>query len=165
MFDKELFMFQEDIDFSWRARILGYKVKPCWESKLYHYYGGTAKVKLDSRRRLNSSYFRRYHNDRNVLRNVMKNYSLPVALPILFLLLIFFCAEMVLFLFLRDAKAVKCYLSAIRWNIDNFKNTLKFRQQVQSSRRVSDWKLMNKMYWQYSKLLLFLKFELPKFQD
>ncbi|OGK17800.1 hypothetical protein A2866_05560 [Candidatus Roizmanbacteria bacterium RIFCSPHIGHO2_01_FULL_39_8] len=165
MFDEELFFFQEDIDLSWRARIFGYNVIPCPKIKFYHYYGGTAKLNLDSRRRLRTSYFRRYYNDRNAIRNIIKNYSFPIVIPILSMLIFFYFLEMALFLFLRDLRAVKCYLNAFRWNLVHIKDTLRARRTVQKGRRVSDWNLMRDMYWQYSKLILFLKFELPWFQD
>ncbi len=165
MFDEELVNFQEDIDLSWRARIFGYKILPCNDAKFYHYYGGTALLKVDSKRRLGTSYFRRYYNDRNAMRNIIKNYSYPALIPILSLLIFFYFIEMLLYFFLRDMRAVKCYLRGFKWNIIHLKNTLKLRKIIQAKRKVSDWKLLNKMYWQYSKLILFLKFELPKFQD
>lgn len=165
MFDEELFFFQEDIDLSWRARILGYKIIPCRTAKFYHYFGGTARLKVDSKKRLRTSYFRRYYNDRNAVRNIIKNYSFPLVMPILSMVIFFYLLEMTLFLFLRDLRAVKCYLNSLRWNLLHIKNTLKARQFVQNRRRVSDWTLMQDMYWQYSKLKLFLKYELPRFQD
>lgn len=166
MFDETLFIFQEDIDLSWRAKILGYAVIPVRQAKFYHYYGGTAKLDVDSvDRRYRTSYFRRYYNDRNAMRNVIKNYSFPLVIVIIPLLTIFYISEMTLFLLLWDLKAVMCYIKTFHWNLKNLKNTLVLRRKIQKKRKVSDWVLIKDMYWQYSKLILFLRFGLPKFQD
>lgn len=164
MFDETLFIFQEDIDLSWRAKIQGYSIIPVREARFYHYYGGTARLDIDSKRRYRTSYFRRFYNDRNAMRNVLKNYSFPVVMVIFPLLSFFYIAEMILFLFLLDFKAAMCYIKTFAWNVRNLKNTLKTRIAIQRRRKVSDWVLLKEMYWQYSKLILFLRFGLPKFQ-
>lgn len=163
-FDEKLFMFQEDVDLSWRAQILGFKIISVWNAKLYHYYGGTAVLEYDEKKQYVSSYFRRYLNERNVIRNLIKNYSLPWLILILVCLLFFHLAEIVLFLFTGNLKIVKCYFAAYWWNIRNLRSTLKIRDDVQSKRIVSDRVLLKRMYWNYSKLRMFLKLGFPKFR-
>lgn len=164
MFDEMLFMFQEDVDLSWRAQIFGYKIVPCNDAKLYHYYGGTASLNVSKSNKYITSYFRRYLNEKNVIRNILKNYSLPVLAIVLSLLFIFHFFEMLIFILTGKFKAVKCYLQAYWWNVKHIRNTFRIREKVQRDRISSDWELMKKMNWQYTKLKLFLKMGLPEFK-
>lgn len=164
-FDEELFIFQEDIDFSWRAQMLGYKVIPCWEAKFRHYGGGTVLGGGPKSQRYQSSYFRRYLNEKNVIRNILKNYSFPLCLVILLILLMLHGTEIVLLAVLLKWKVVACYLKAYKWNILNLRNTLEFRKKVQEKRVVSDINLMKRMYWSYSKLYALVKLGLPQFKE
>lgn len=164
MFDEKLFMFQEDVDLSWRAQIMGFKIVGCRDAKLYHFYGGTALIKLNKSKQYVSSYFRRYLNERNVLRNLLKNYSFPLVFFIVLIFLTFHFFEIIFFILLRNTKVVKCYLASYWWNIKNIKDTLKLRNGVQNNRIISDWKLLKKMYWTYSKIHTVLKIGIPQFQ-
>lgn len=164
-FDEELFIFQEDIDFSWRAQMMGYKIIPCWQAKFRHYGGGTVLGSISKPRRYQSSYFRRYLNEKNVIRNILKDYSFPLCLVLLSILLMLHCLEIVILAILLKWKVVACYLKAYKWNILNLRNTLEFRKQVQKKRVVSDINLMKRMYWSYSKLYSFIKLGLPRFKD
>lgn len=164
MFDEKLFMFQEDVDLSWRAQIMGFKIIPCRAARLYHFYGGTALIKMNKSKQYISSYFRRYLNERNVLRNLLKNYSFPLVFFVVLVFLAFHFFEIVFFMLLRNMRAVKCYLASYWWNIKNIKDTLKLRNVVQNKRIVSDWKLLKKMYWTYSKIHVVLKIGIPQFQ-
>lgn len=164
MFDSELFMFQEDIDFSWRARIMGYSIAPCRKAKLYHYYGGTANVQIDKTNKYVSSYFRRYLNERNIIRNILKNYSFPLVLFIFAILILFHIYEIVFFIITGKLKVVECYLAAYKWNVMKFKNTLSVRKRVQQKRALSDFAVMKYMYFMYSKLNILFRLGIPKFE-
>ncbi len=168
MFDEELFIFQEDIDFSWRAQIMGYKIKPCWQAKVYHYGGGTVtggSAGAKKSAKYVSSYFRRYQNEKNIVRNILKNYSFPLNIIILLLLLLIHSLEILILTLMFKGKAAFCYFRAYWWNIVNLKDTLKFREQIQSRRTVSDPSLMKKMYWSYSKLYSLKKLGIPQFKE
>lgn len=164
MFDEKLFMFQEDIDLSWRAQLLGYNIIACQEAKLYHYYGGTASLDVNKSNQYITSYFRRYLNEKNVIRNIIKNYSLFTISLIIPILILFHLFEMSAFILTGKIKAAGCYLQAYWWNISNLKDTLRLRQQIQNRRVISDREIMTRMYWHYSKLKLFLKMGLPEFK-
>ncbi len=165
MFDDELFMFQEDIDLSWRAQIMGYQIIPCLNAKLYHYFGGTAEMKFKSGNKYTSSYFRRYLNERNVIRNILKNYSFPLIIFILIMMSILHIIEVLFFLLMRQFKVAECYIKAYVWNIQNIKNTLEFRRaKVQKRRTVSDFTLMKRMYFFYAKLKILPRVGIPDFQ-
>ena len=163
LFDGMLFMFYEEVDLCWRAQLMGFKIIPCTQSKLYHYYGGTAKIKLNHKQQYVTSYFRRFLNEKNAIRNLIKNYSFPLVIILLPTLLFFHSIEMLVFVLSGDIEAALCYLKAYWWNFFCINDTLKYRKIVQSKRTVSDFELMKRMYWKYSKFELFLKFGLPKF--
>jgi len=164
MFDERLFMFIEDVDLSWRAQLMGFRVISCWNAKLYHYHGGTARLDLSESKQYVSSHFRRYLNERNVMRNIIKNYSFPLAFFVLVFLLFFHMGEIILLLITGNASVVKCYFAAYWWNLKNLGNSLKIRKIIQKKRIVSDWELLKRMYWTYSKLYMFIKIGMPKFR-
>jgi len=163
-FDEQLFMFQEDIDFSWRARIFGYDILPVPASKLYHYYGGTATLKADKKTGYTTSYFRRYLNERNVIRNILKNYSLPFLLPVLIVLIVLHTVEMIVLLLLGKWKASGCYLKAYIWNAQNISNTLSVRNALQLKRKISDVAIIRLMYLTYAKIHLLFHVGIPNFK-
>lgn len=167
MFDEELFIFQEDIDLSWRAQIHGYTIKSCWDAHLYHFSGGTVLGGGAGKNKApiyTSSYIRRYLNEKNILRNILKNYSFPLCVGILLLLVCLHIVEIIGLLFLLQAKAAQCYIKAYWWNITHLGNTLHLRKKIQASRVVSDWALMKRMYWSYSKVNALLKLGIPAFK-
>ena len=143
---------------------MGYGILGVTAAKLYHYYGGTATITINKEDVYTTSYFRRYLNERNVIRNILKNYSLLFIVPILSGLLLIHTVEMSLLLMIGKWKVVRCYLNAYRWNLRNIKNTLDQRRMVQSKRTVSDAQIIKQMYWKYSKFHAFLKVGMPDFK-
>lgn len=164
MFDDELFIFQEDIDFSWRAQLFGYKIVPCWDAKFYHYSGGVVLGGGFKNKQYETSYFRRYLNEKNIVRNILKNYSAIFCLLILPLICLIHFAEVILLVLMLHWKVASCYIKAYWWNLINLGNTLKYRKKIQRKRKVSDYKLMNKMYFAYSKLTSLKRVGFPKFK-
>ena len=166
MFDDALFIFQEDIDFSWRARIMGYKIIPCYESKFYHYSGGTVVggVGEAKKNEYQTSYFRRYLNEKNAVRNILKNYSCVVALPVILILALIHLLEITFWLCIGKVKVARCYFDAYGWNLKNIKNTLIFRRKVQKSRMVNDFNLLKTIYKTYGKIKTVLVLGIPMFK-
>ncbi len=166
MFDAKLFMFQEDIDLSWRAQLMEYKIVSCWQAKFYHYGGGsiTGGAVKDRKENYQISYYRYYLSERNTLRNILKNYSwlfLIIILPSFFLIKFL---EILFLLFILKFRVVRCYFNAYYWNIVNFGDTLRYRRQIQAKRKIGDWQLFKKMYWSYAKLKALYLLGLPKFK-
>ena len=164
MFDEELFLFEEDIDFSWRAQLMGYKIVQSWDSKFYHYSGGSALGGGFKNKIYETSYFRRYLNERNVIRNILKNYSFSFLVIILPSLLLIHLCEIIILIIIGNWKVAACYFRAYHWNIMNFKDTIIHRKKVQSVRIINDIKLINKIYFSYSKLIAFIRIGFPKFK-
>jgi len=70
LFDETYFMLYEDVDFCWRARLMGYKVVVMQTSKAYHKCGGTVPGTL---MKTDPQYV--FTNTRNRLNTLLKNYS------------------------------------------------------------------------------------------
>lgn len=126
-FDESYYMYNEDVDLCWRARLLGYKTLYVSSSIVYHSWMGTTKT----------AYFSLSYQLRNSLTTIMKNYSLPTliyAVPASVLLMF---GEALYFSF-YSRKMSKNILNAIRWNFINIRQTLIKRPTIQNTRVVSD---------------------------
>lgn len=162
-FDEELFMFQEDIDLSWKARLFGYKFKICENAKLYHFSGGSALGGMNkAKEKYKITPFRRYHNEKNIIRNIFKNYS---YMTIAFVFPVLFCIhfiEFLLFLITNHLDLAKAYLNAYTWNIKNINDTFSKRHEIQSQRKISDKEIFRNCYFRYSKLTALIRLGLPQ---
>ena len=136
-FDQALFGFQEDVDISWIARLLGWKITYCPEARCYHKWGQSFAMVETSRK-----YF---YNKRNQIRLLLKNYQLTT---ILFVLPVEFCILTVSNLILsfgKDRKYFGAFLKAIKWNVSQLPDTIKRREMVQMKRRLPDRVIIKRM--------------------
>jgi len=163
MFDENYFMFQEDIDFSWRARLLGIPLVII-DASVYHYSGGSLKGGAIKGGQYFTNTLRRYLGERNNISNLIKNYSLQNLLWILPLYLATNLFEILLFLFLLQSEVSRCYLRAYAWNIKNLPAILNKRRWVQARRLVGDKEIMKNMIWGSNKLRVFLRSGIPSFK-
>jgi len=162
-FDEKLFIFFEDIDLSWRARIYGYKIKQCITSRVYHHGGGYCEYGPGKDRYITSR-FRRYHNEKNAIRNILKNYSILFAAPILTTLIIFHTLEFIFLYMSGNSPVAKCYLDAYMWNIKNFRDTINFRKKIQNKRKIPDTVIVKRMSFFYEKFHALIKYGIPEFR-
>jgi len=138
-FDEDYFMFQEDIDLSWRARLLGAKIKPAPQAKVYHYGGGTAiGSKINPQKRHQTSTFRRFLTEKNALSNLLKNYGLISLIRFLPIFLLIGWGEAFLYLLSGQPAASLAIIKAHWWNLINLKKTLQKRALIQKSRRITE---------------------------
>lgn len=138
-FDESYFMFQEDIDLAWRARLLGAKIKPVPQAKVYHYGGGTAiGSKINPQKRHQTSTFRRFLTEKNALSNLLKNYSLTSLIRFLPIFLLMGWGEALLYFLSGQPNASLAIVRAHWWNLVNLKKTLKKRALIQKTRKVSE---------------------------
>jgi GT2 family glycosyltransferase len=165
-FDEKLFMFQEDIDLSWRARLINIRIKICPNSGLFHYSGGSAVGGAADKKysKYITTSFRRYHNEKNIIRNIIKNYSFWTLSIILPVLLAFHILEILFFSLLLKYEFVMCYIRAYKWNYENLMDTLTLRNKIQSGRLVNDITILKNMYIRYSKLTAIARLGLPTFK-
>lgn len=160
--DERYFSYYEDVDWGWRANILGYKVIHEPRAIVYHHGSGTWK---------NQSLKKNYLCQRNLLCTVIKNYELGNLLVAL--IGIFFYQFRISFDYLNGIRIINgkirfiyrkvplisrlklafSPLSLLIWNLKNIRQTLAFRQEIQKMRRVSDHDIFR--YFETGKLARF----------
>ena len=163
-FDSKYFMFHEDIDLCWRAWLSGYNVDVIPNARINHYAGGSAGGGYSKNKQYQSTTFRRYYSERNNIRTILKNYS-SITLLFIFPIYIFInILEIIFFLLTFQPKVSLTYLKAYYWNIINLADTIRQRKIIQSSRKISDWKILSKMYLGIGKIKMFLNIGIPYFK-
>jgi GT2 family glycosyltransferase len=164
MFDDEHYLIQEDVDLSWKARLLGYEFKRAKDLIVFHKSGHSIGTGSSSTKTFTTSVFRRYYGERNILRNLLKNYSahnlmwiLPVTVTASFF-------EVMLFMLLGKPRVSWAYVRAYYWNLENLGSTLKRRRWIQARRIVSDSTVMSNMYKGSAKIRLLFEIGIPSVQ-
>jgi len=135
--DEQFFLYSEDVDISWRLRLIGRKIAFAPDAVVAHFFSASfggeeaPPVKL-------------FYCHRNLLRSIMKNCgsSLKWALYnyLLFTLLIFLG-----FAIFEPRKAV-AILRGLVWNLRYLRSTLVERKRVQNTRITDDQNLLKIMY-------------------
>lgn len=159
--DPDHFIIYEDIDFSWRAQMMGYKLVRAMDIKIHHKRGHTIDASNGKAGKLTTNLTRRYYGEKNSVTNLIKNYALGNLLWTLPILLLLGLTETILYLFLGKTALVKKYLEAYLWNVKNIHNTLSKRKVIQSKRVVGDREIIKSMYFGSGKLNLFLQGGVP----
>lgn len=150
-YDSSFFTLADDIDLSWRVRLLGYRVVAELRAFLYHTVSATLGTHFGRS-------FKRYTSEKNTLRMLIKNYSflsLTLILPYYFLLLL---GEILFFLLADKPILSKSGLKAFWWNLMNLSDTLKRRRDIQAKRISSDREIIRYMRKKSHKLEIFLDF-------
>ncbi len=142
-FDSKLFLYYDEFDLAWRARLLGYDVILAPNARCIHY-----------ERPLLGNIFSKmkvYYIWRNRLRILLKNYSLKnVFRRFLFAIFLTIFGALFLSIFFRDCGYIIQALRALIWNLKKLKNTLKERIRIQSMRKIPD-EVIEKNMLPYSK--------------
>lgn len=134
-FDLKLIHTTDDLDFSWRIWIAGYRVVLAPNSWVYHY------TKIHK-----SDYKMYFHLSKNSLRVIIKNYEISNVVKFLPLSVIFNIIGGIYVLFARGSwSAISGVLFGISWNLFNLSDTLNERSKVQKLRRVRDKDIFNKI--------------------
>jgi GT2 family glycosyltransferase len=141
MLDEYFFMEYDDMDFSWRARLIGYKVFFLPLAKVYHARGGT----------VGSTYFQRINNSKWYTRNhiitIIKNYELSTIFEVL---PIVFSVEITKIMYLLIVKKNRMLsIAASKGLLDVLKDMrviIKKRMEIQSMRKIPDKVIMKSMY-------------------
>jgi len=136
-FDGRFFLYVEDVDLSWRLRLLGYRVGFAPNARVAHYFSGSAGSKAVDARKL-------YYCHRNLLRAILKNCgsSLSWALRNYLLFSLMAVAGFCIF----ERMKVIAVIRAISWNLFNFRETYVWRLRIQTSRTKSETDILTKMY-------------------
>lgn len=146
--DVRMFMMNDDIDFSWRVRLLGFTIYYTKSSVIYHKGSVTIKSLYD-RPQI------RFWSERNLIRTYLKNTSnlhLVKTLPMFILIVI---GQFSYFLCRGKFRLAYSDLKAILWNIYYLPETLFLRIRILKSKKKNiDRLFVNKSF----KLMLFKNF-------
>jgi len=152
MLDGYYFMEYDDMDFSWRACLAGYKVFFVPTAKVYHARGGT----------VGATYFQRVKNvmlyTRNHFVTLIKNYELKTLLKLSPIILVVEILKILYLLIIKkNWKVAYAALNGIFYVLKDLKVILQKRMKVQRIRKISDKEIMKFMHPFNPKLLrLFL---------
>ena len=114
LFDELLSVSTEDLDFTWRFWIYGFKLSNCPNSIVYHY-----SKRIEDRKDMNVDLYNLYFNiSKNSIRTLIKNYSilylfwyLPQSILINFLL------ALLVWIRRNDSSSFRAFISASFWNL------------------------------------------------
>jgi len=126
LFDEDFFMYLEDVDLAWRARLRGWKCIYVPTARVFHVHSGSA---------LEGSAFKNYHLGRNKVWTTIKNYPAPQFYYFLPLVLFYDLASLPYSVFVRGQ------LSSLSGRVAAFRQLLAVlakRRRIQSSKTV-DW--------------------------
>lgn len=126
LLDEILYAHMEEIDLSWRMRLLGYKITCVPKSVVYHLGGGTPLPE------------KLYLKHRNNLIVMLKNYS-PVSLLRFFLPRTFLdVMSVVYFFFKKEHSRVLSVLRSYLWLFRNLRKVYESRCYAQKRRKIKD---------------------------
>ena len=147
-FDKDYFLYSDEVDICYRAWISGYYVAYAPNSIVYHYGGGTAGTLSRNQscilhERLRSS-LRIYYGNRNSIVNILKNLELRNMLSGIIFSFSHILIQLFILLKDNDANHIKLLMRSSIWPIENLRCIWKKRLMVQAGRRVNDQELVKK---------------------
>lgn len=136
-FDEKFFVYTEDVDLSWRLRLLGWKIGYCPEATVAHARGASAGGATLTATGI-------YYGLRNALRAILKNCgsSLGWALRNFTLFGTFAFFGFAAF----EPRAAQAPLRAAIWNLRHLGDTLQQRYLVQRSRKTGENEILRVMY-------------------
>ena len=162
-FDEEYFMYGEDVDLCWRARLAGMKMGICENVKLTHYGGGSSEKTNNSRNHV-VPVWRRYEVDKNTVRSILKNYKIFNLLWILPIVVMQNLSESLLYFVTGSFEASKASPRALLWNVKNLGSTWAVRKDIQEQRVIGDIDIFRDATFYPNKLKAFSRVGIPIFK-
>lgn len=141
-FDKDYFMYYEDVYLAWKIRLMGYDIKRSPRSLIYHKVSKTMK----KRGRLMI-----YLEERNRLMNLLCFYSKVTLLKLtpLFILDAIVKIPIIFIKMFIEREYAMSLLKAHTWVILNLGYILKKRKKIQSIRKVDDSKIISLLSYKW----------------
>lgn len=131
-FDESYYMYMEDQDLGWRARLEGVEVVSVPSAVVYHFLSAT----------LGKSPVKYYYLERNRYTTLLKNYSSTTILLLSPLFIFFELFTLLTYAITLNFSGIKTKIKAISWNIRNLEGILKKRKQIQEKRKIRDDKIL-----------------------
>lgn len=131
-FDSDFFLYLEDVDLSWRARLLGYKIMYIPTSILYHKF------------RLSVAPWKQYYLERNRYTMLIKNYNMKIIILIIPALLM---TELMTWVYAlsHGFSHVHEKLRSYSWVITNLNKIVAKRHNIQ--RKIGDKEFIRLLEW------------------
>jgi len=131
LFDPMYFLYYDDVDLSWRIRLLGYKNLPDPSSIVYHMGSATTRTMPSS--------FIIFHSTKNHISSWLKNYSLGSLITKMPMLSALVIGSLILELLHGRFGHFKARVKSLIWVLRSINYILNERHKVQHMiRRVSD---------------------------
>lgn len=127
-FDEDYFIYDDDTDFCWRTRLLGYHVSFVPKARVHHH--GQITKALEPKRL--------YHSTKNRIFTMLKNYEHKNLWPRLFVFYILILSSAFALTFLNKQLFIHALLKGLITPIFRFKKFWLKRLRIQLCRRVSD---------------------------
>ena len=141
-FDEKFFMYAEDADFSWRLRLLGYRIGFAPEAKIAHYFSGSAGAKAIDDKKL-------YYCHRHLLRSIVKNCGSSLSWALRNYLL--FSLLLVLGSCVFEPMKAVATVKALLWNLFNLRDAYSWRLRIQINRKAGEVEILTRMYPAFSR--------------
>ena len=165
-FDDKFYMYLEDVDLCWRARLMGTDIIFVPKAYVFHFGGGTSSQPSTFQNQKTLGYAttmdRRFHAQKNNIRSLIKNYSFFNLLWSLPLSILMALVEGWIYLFKGNYAGFIALHKSIWWNLMNIKSALKLRRQIQKNRRIKDREILRLCDWKISKLQTLMLYGVPK---
>jgi len=140
-FDGKFFLYVEDADFSWRLRLMGYKIAFAPEAKVAHHFSGSTGGKANA--------LKIHYCHRNLLRAIIKNCGSSLRWALKNYLLFSFIVAVGFYIL--DPMKASAFSRAILWNLFNLRGTYSWRLRIQSCRTGSEAEILTKMFPQLAR--------------
>ncbi|MGB4965675.1 MAG: glycosyltransferase family 2 protein [Microgenomates group bacterium] len=161
-FDDRFYIYLEDLDLAWRARLLGNTVYYLQGIHVYHFAGGTSVSTQVKEGTYATSLRRRYDAQKNNLRTLIKNVELSNLVWQLPGSTLLASGEGFLYLLKGNVAGFLALHNAILWNILNVVDSLRERAKVQKMRTIGDFEIFKNADRRISKLSSLISYGIPK---
>ena len=159
------FMFVEEPDFCWRARLLDYEIGVTPRVRVRHYGGVAAAVGNKGGGHYITSLRRIYLRERNGLMMGIKCYALPSLLLYSALLGLSLMIEGTILMLLGRGAITKSYFEAVRDALKCLPALLRKRATIQRTRRIAEAGILSKAAPGYAKFTVLLKRGIPLIKE